>query len=154
MSSFPTGVVVFTTLDGEDRPWGLTCSSLASVTLTPPTLLVCVKSSSETLNAACSSGLFGVNLLHARGQRAAEVFAGPIADRFAEVPWTPFGRYRLPYLAEDAFAFATCRVAGTMVAGDHTIVFGEVAEVTHTADVPLLYGMRQFSSWFTADKAA
>jgi flavin reductase (DIM6/NTAB) family NADH-FMN oxidoreductase RutF len=80
------------------------------------------------------------------------VFAGPVADRFAEVSWSPFGRYRLPYLSEDAFALAACRVAGTMVAGDHTVVFGEVAEVTHVADVPLLYGMRQFSSWSAPSK--
>ncbi|MGH3800621.1 MAG: flavin reductase family protein, partial [Pseudonocardiaceae bacterium] len=51
MSSFPTGVSVVTALDREGHPWGATCSSLSSVTLSPPTLLVCLREQAGTLHA-------------------------------------------------------------------------------------------------------
>src|SRR5439155_979792 len=43
MSAFPTGVAVVTTTDADGRPHGMTCSSVCSVTLEPPTLLVCLR---------------------------------------------------------------------------------------------------------------
>ncbi len=149
MSAFPTGVGVITTVDCAGEPRGLTCSSLASVTLDPPTLLVCLHSRSGTLDALCTRGAFLVNLLHAKGQRAAEVFSLPGGDRFARIAWLPSPGSGLPMLTGDAFAFAECRVAGTQVVGDHTVVFGEVASVRlEEGDVPLLYGLRRFSTWF------
>lgn len=147
MSSFPTGVAVVTTLDPDGRPFGLTCTSLASVTLRPPTLLVCIDVRSGTLRAARAHGRFAVNLLHARGRRAAEVFSRPSADRFAQVPWRPAPRTRVPWLAEDAFAIAECALVDATVVGDHAVVIGEVVHVDQTADVPLMYGERRFARW-------
>ncbi|SHF01816.1 flavin reductase family protein [Streptoalloteichus hindustanus] len=149
MSAFPTGVAVVTTRDENDRPRGLTCTSLSSVTLVPPTLLVSLHSASGTLRALCGRRGFAVNLLHDRGRRAAEVFSSPGLDRFAEVCWRPAGLARLPWLAHDAFALAECRLTGTVEVGDHTLVLGEVVHVTQTSDVPLLYGLRSFASWLT-----
>jgi len=71
MCSFPTGVSVVTAADEDGRPWGLTCSSLSSVTLAPPTLLVCLASRSPVLAVARASGRFAVNLLHARAHATA-----------------------------------------------------------------------------------
>ncbi|MCP2165280.1 flavin reductase family protein [Goodfellowiella coeruleoviolacea] len=147
MSAFPTGVAVVTTLDVDRTPRGLTCTSLASVTLAPPTLLVCLHSASGTLAALRRRGGFAVNLLSAHGRHVAEVFATADTDRFAQVVWQPFGCAGLPWLVNDAFAMAECRVAGTLAVGDHTIVLGEVAAVTQTSGVPLLYGMRRFRAW-------
>ncbi|MFI6458779.1 flavin reductase family protein, partial [Streptosporangium amethystogenes] len=42
MSSYFTGVTIIASIDGDERPHGLTCNSLTSVTLDPPTLLVCL----------------------------------------------------------------------------------------------------------------
>jgi flavin reductase (NADH) len=147
MSAFPTGVVVVTTVGQDGRPRGLTCSSLCSVTLRPPTLLVCLHTRSGTLEALQARGRFAVNLLHARGREAAEVFSSLVPDRFARVGWRPSQRTGLPWLVDDAFAFAECRTTRTSVVGDHAVVLGEVTEVAQTADVPLLYGLRQFSTW-------
>ncbi|WP_380496689.1 flavin reductase family protein [Streptoalloteichus tenebrarius] len=149
MSAFPTGVAVVTTTDENGRPRGLTCTSLSSITLSPPTLMVSLLSTSGTLRAARGRGGFAVNLLHSRGRRAAEVFSSPVPDRFAEVGWRPVGDSGLPWLARDAFAVAECRVAGSVEVGDHTLVLGEVVRVLQTADVPLLYGLRSFSSWLS-----
>lgn len=147
MSAFPSGVAVITALGADGRPHGLTCTSLSSVTLSPPTLLACLNTRSGTLEALRAGGCFAVNLLHAQGRRAAEVFSSPVPDRFAQVPWRLTERLRLPWLTEHAFAVAECSLADTSVVGDHAVVFGEVVSVTQVDDVPLLYGLRQFSAW-------
>jgi flavin reductase (DIM6/NTAB) family NADH-FMN oxidoreductase RutF len=150
MSSFPTGVTVVTAADDDGRPWGLTCSSLASVTVDPPTLLVCLTSRSPVLAVVRRSGHFAVNLLHARARSTAQLFATPMADRFARVAWQPSGTADLPHLVDDAFAVADCRVVGDISVGDHTILLGEAEQISHDADQPLLYGMRRFALWPSA----
>lgn len=67
MGAFPTGVAVITTYGADDRPRGLTCSSLSSVTTAPPTLSVWLTTRGETLGALRAYGAFAVNLLHDRG---------------------------------------------------------------------------------------
>jgi flavin reductase (DIM6/NTAB) family NADH-FMN oxidoreductase RutF len=152
MSAFPTGVAVITSLDADGEPRGMTCSSIASATLVPPTLLVCLKIGSATLEAVQCAGGFAVNLLHSAGQRAAEVFSGPAADRFAQVHWLP-SPAGYPWLDEDAFAGAECQVSTIVPVGTHAIVLGEVRDISPIAGTPLLsgtpllYGMRRFETW-------
>ena len=154
MSAFPTGVAVITAVGPAGRLHGLTCTSLTSVTLSPPTLLVCLDLRCGTLAAARHAGCFAVNLLHTRGQRAAEVFSSPTPDRFSHVTWRPSRRTRQPWLPDDAFAMAECVVVDASVVGDHAVVFGEVVHVEQSTDVPLLYGLRRFSGWPACDAPA
>ncbi|MCT9008501.1 flavin reductase family protein [Streptomyces sp. NPDC054766] len=154
MRSFPTGVAVVTAVNRHDRPHGMTCTSLSSVTLDPPSLLVCLNTASGTLAAMRDSGAFTVNLLHARGRDAAEIFSSPVEERFARVGWRPAPRLGQPWLEQDAFAFAECRLSATTVVGDHTVVFGEVVHVEQKTDTPLLYGQQRFSQWPMDQQAA
>ncbi|XVQ85659.1 flavin reductase family protein [Microbispora siamensis] len=148
MSCFPTGVAVITAFDRDGAAHGMTCTSLASVTLCPPTLLVCLRCDSGTLAAARARGSFGVNLLHAEAREAAEIFSSPVPDRFGRVSWRPSENDGVPWLDEDAFALAECRVASVFRAGDHEVVFGTVVNaVQRPGPSPLLYGMRRFSAW-------
>jgi flavin reductase (NADH) len=147
MSSFPTGVSVVTARDSHGHPRGATCSSLASVTLSPPTLLVCLREHGGTLRAVLAYGRFAVNLLHSRGRRAAMVFSSLRIDKFTEVPWEPWSRSGLPFLHRDAFAVAACEVAGEAQVGDHRIVIGRVCDIRMSAGTPLLYGLRRYSAW-------
>jgi flavin reductase (DIM6/NTAB) family NADH-FMN oxidoreductase RutF len=147
MSAFPSGVAVVTAADGEGRPFGLTCSSLCSVSLEPPLLLVCVRSSSRTLSMICRSGAFGVNFLHARGREAAELFASSVADRFRLISWRPTVG-ALPCLPLHAHAVAECGVRAVVPGGDHTVVIGEVTRISRfAATPPLLHGLRQYVGW-------
>lgn len=150
MNTFPTGVAVVTSIDEDGDPRGMTCSSLTSVTLRPPTLLACLRTGSATLDAVRGHGAFAVNLLHARGHRTAELFAGPVGDRFGNVRWCPSWS-GLPWLVGDAFAMAECVVSGSLEVGDHTVVLGEVGIVVLAEDTPLLYGMRRFTAWCGSD---
>ncbi len=149
MAGFPSGVAVVTTVDAAGRPLGLTCSSLCSVSLDPPLLLVCIGNSSRTLVALKALGLFAVNLLHQHGGHAARTFSSARgADRFQSVGWRPTARSKLPCLHEDAHSVAECQVRTTHVAGDHTIVVGELVSARHLSAVaPLLYGLREYAAW-------
>ena len=146
MSTFCTGVTVITAGGRDGRPHGMTCTSLASVTVSPPTLMVCLDVRSGTLTAIRDSGRFAVNLLHEGGRRAAEVFSSAAPDRFERIPWQ-LGKAGQLWLVEDAFAVAECRVAEAVAVGDHVAVFGEVVNTEQRAEAPLLYGMRRFASW-------
>jgi flavin reductase (NADH) len=146
MSAFPTGVAVVTSIDHNGRPRGMTCSSLSSVTLAPPTLLACLRTGSATHCAVRYHGSFAVNLLHAGGRHAAELFSSAVEDRFGLIRWRP-SYSGLPWLVADAFALAECTVSGTAEVGDHTVVFGTVDEVIMARATPLLYGMRRFSAF-------
>ncbi|MEU5864340.1 flavin reductase family protein [Nonomuraea sp. NPDC047529] len=148
MSTFPSGVAVVTVTDPDGRPRGMTCSSVCSVTLDPPTLLVCARSLSPTLHAMLKTEQFTVNLLHAHARDTAELFASGAADRFDRVRWSARPAYGGPHLVEESHSVADCRVARTVEAGDHIVVFGEVYGIEWCAPaVPLLYGLRAYSSW-------
>ncbi len=153
MSLFPTGVAVVTAMDQHGRPWGMTCSSVCSVTVTPPILLVCLREASPTLDAVLRLGTFTVNLLHDRARPVAELFASGTPDRFDRVRWCSELFFGGPHLLDDAHAIADCQVTQTVRVGDHVVVFGEVFRVERQAPAkakPLLYGLRRYSSWPSA----
>lgn len=148
MSGFPTGVGVVTSTGRDGAPWGMTCSSVCSVALEPPTLLVCLRDGSPTLEAIMQRGTFAVNLLHEGAQEVAELFASGNPDRFRMVPWEQAADAGGPHLPRDAHTVADCDVVMTHQTGDHVTVFGEARLITHRhIHPPLLYGLRQFRTW-------
>jgi flavin reductase (DIM6/NTAB) family NADH-FMN oxidoreductase RutF len=148
MARFPTGVAVVTTLDEHGAPRGMTVSSVCSVTLSPPTLLVCLRKGSPTLDAVLELGRFTVNFLHGQAQTVAELFASGAPDRFDLIPWELPPDAGGPHLHEDAHSVADCRVSRTEHVGDHIVVFGEVFAVSERQDrAPLVYGLREYRSW-------
>jgi flavin reductase (DIM6/NTAB) family NADH-FMN oxidoreductase RutF len=149
MASFPSGVAIVTANGGDGKPYGMTCSSLCSVALTPPTLLVCMRNGSPTLDAVLTQAAFTVNLLHDRARPAADLFASGKPDRFDQIAWRHNEAAGGPHLIEHAHTIADCDVAGVAFVGDHVVVFGKVARVSRRPDdpKPLLYGLQQYSSW-------
>jgi flavin reductase (DIM6/NTAB) family NADH-FMN oxidoreductase RutF len=148
MSTFPSGVAVVTTIDDEGRPFGLTCSSLCSASLEPPLLLVCMDNRSRTLETILVRRIFAVNFLHSGGREAADLFSTGAPNLFERIPWELTAVGALPSLFLHAHRVAGCTVRESRVAGDHTVIVGEVTEVTLlTATAPLLYGLRQYTAW-------
>lgn len=149
MACFPTGVAVITAFDEDGGPRGMTCSSLCSVTLDPPTLLVCLRRGSATLDAVLSQRWFSVNLLADQAQPAAELFSSAVDRRFEYVRWHPVAASGGgPHLVDDAHLVADCRVVGVRPVGTHDVVFGRVIRITRLqASRPLMYGMRRYASW-------
>jgi flavin reductase (DIM6/NTAB) family NADH-FMN oxidoreductase RutF len=124
LGRMPTGVTVITTA-GPAGVAGMTASSVCSVSLEPLLLLVCVDNRAGTLAAVRGNGRFAVNLLGADQAEVSAAFAGrrPAAEKFAAadhdlIDGVPVLRRGLGWL--------TCRVAAAHLAGDHTVVIGEV----------------------------
>jgi len=148
MTAFPTGVTVVTALGAGDRPWGMTCSSLCSVSLAPPVVLVCLRRGSPTLEAVLHRGSFAVNLLQAGSRPVAELFASSAADRFDRVPWTVEDGAAGPHLVGSSHSIADCRLLAEQVVGDHAVLLAgvEAVRLCQQPD-PLLYGLRRYARW-------
>lgn len=148
MAAFPTGVSIVTAVSRDGTSRGMTCTSLCSVSLDPPVLLVCLRSASPTLDAVRESSLFAVNLLHSQSRPTAELFASGAPDRFERVAWHSREGAAGPHLTYSSHSIADCSVLSTQVVGDHTVVLGKVDVVTQLrSQQPLLYGMRRYASW-------
>jgi flavin reductase (DIM6/NTAB) family NADH-FMN oxidoreductase RutF len=155
MGSFPSGVAVITTVDGEGKPRGLTSLSVCSVSAEPPLLLVCVSKTSRTLPALRASRSFVVNILKAdRGDLSAH-FASRAVDKFAGLTWAPASAAGgAPILTTDVTAWAACQAIQEVEAGDHWVIIGSiVAAAANEATAALLYCRRQYANW-RADEAS
>ncbi|MFB6844433.1 flavin reductase family protein [Streptomyces sp. NPDC056373] len=82
MSGFPTGVAVLTTTGQDGTPHGMTISSVCSVSLDPPLLLVCLRIGSPTLRAVLDTGRFAVNLLRSGGAGTRARVSSPSVTAF------------------------------------------------------------------------
>jgi flavin reductase (DIM6/NTAB) family NADH-FMN oxidoreductase RutF len=145
MACFPTGVAVVTALDRAE-PRGLTVSSLCSVSLTPPLVLICVDKTSNTLPALRAAGGFTVNFLaHGRGELAKR-FASKSEAKFEGLAWTPaLTPEGGPVLVEDSAAYAVCVTRQAFEAGDHWVFLGEVCEGGEIEGrEPLVYHRRTY----------
>ncbi|MEU9406774.1 flavin reductase family protein [Streptomyces sp. NPDC048281] len=137
---FASGVTVVTTLC-EGIPYGTTASSLTSVSLTPPLLLVCMNRSSATGRAIASSGHFAVNVLAEDQAELSHHFARQ-GSTFDDHPFRP-GDRGAPVLP-DALASFECRVTDEVVAGTHVVIVGEVERAGGRAGLPLAYFRGRF----------
>lgn len=148
MTTLPAGVTIVTATAPDGRPRGMTCSSVCSVTLTPPTVLVCMRTASPTLAAVLARRAFTVNLLHDRARAVAELFASAAPDRFDRVHWQRPPEAGGAHLVRAAHAILDCRLSGSAEVGDHVVAFGEVHTILKLSDdLPLMYGYRHYASW-------
>jgi flavin reductase (DIM6/NTAB) family NADH-FMN oxidoreductase RutF len=145
MRRFPTGVTIVTTiLDG--KPKGFTATAVASLSLTPPLVLVCVNRLARSHPIVAQAGRFCINLLRLDQEELARAFAAhAAADPFAWV------RSRADLtgspVIEEALAYLDCELAEEYSAGTHTIFIGRVVACGATDGAPLGYfngGYRDF----------
>jgi len=132
--SFPNGVSVVTTRDLDGTLNGLTATSVCSLSLDPPLLLVCVSDDSTTLPALLRRKRFVVNFLAGDKAALARHFASDLDDKFASVRWRASAEHELPILSDDAAAYAECRTVEEIQAGDHLIVVGLIEDGELTAN--------------------
>jgi flavin reductase (DIM6/NTAB) family NADH-FMN oxidoreductase RutF len=140
MRRWASTVTIVTTRSG-DQIHGLTATAFASLSISPPTILVCVNKSARSHELIEESGIFCVNFLTPDLRELADRFAGrlPAEERFAGVDHAVEAT-GAPVLAQ-ALAFLDCRVAQVFAASDHTIFTGKVEAlgVRRPDDSPLLY---------------
>lgn len=148
MSRAATFVAVATT-DGEAGRFGVTISSLTSVSADGdhPSLLACVHHLSPAATAILKNRAFCANLLGQNQQAVSDLFAGraksDAPSRFDTVEWFagPDGQ---PILA-GATANFECRLATALLWETHYIIVGQVTSAWLSDDpAALLYGQRAY----------
>jgi flavin reductase (DIM6/NTAB) family NADH-FMN oxidoreductase RutF len=138
MRRFPAAVTVVTA-HGTDGDCGMTATAVTSLSMEPPSLLVCVNRNASFHRTIEESGHFCINVLREGQHQISANFGGakPVAERFSEGEWRQ--RDGLPYLA-DAQAVIFCKKGATFIHTTHTIVVGEATGlILHDSVAPLLY---------------
>ena len=145
LAHWASGVTVVTTV-ADGRPIGITASSLTSVSLQPPQILICVARKLYTHAAILQSRVFAVNILNTAHLEWGMRFAGmipEIEDRFAGIDWTAAatGCAILP----GVMGWLDCRLSHSYDGDDHSIFVGEVlASGYQESAAPLLYFNRHW----------
>jgi flavin reductase (DIM6/NTAB) family NADH-FMN oxidoreductase RutF len=103
----PSGVTVVTTR-ASDADFGMTASSVTSLSLRPPMMLACLNKESATSRAVSRAGAYAVNVLGQGHEDLAQRFATPRKDKFAGIGVVA-GVLGLPLLA-GALAHIECTV--------------------------------------------
>ena len=139
MRKLSSGVAIVACGDG-DRRTGCTVTALASLSLNPPTLIVCLARTSSTLAGLREAGAFSVNLLAARHEALAQRFSGRGGlhgfRRFDGAEWATLAT-GAPILA-DAVAAFDCLIEEVIERHSHAIVLGAVVSLREGADEPAL----------------
>jgi flavin reductase (DIM6/NTAB) family NADH-FMN oxidoreductase RutF len=137
LGRFATGVTVVTTKDPDGRPIGMTASSVASISLEPPLLLVSVDKRHDMHTALHAASEFVVNVLAADQEALSRRFAEEEEERFDGVGYHD-NAAGLPVL-DGVLAHIECTKETAVPAGDHTAFIGLVTGGSVTNRRPLLY---------------
>ena len=138
MRELASGVALATTLVEGARA-GCVVSSFVSLSLTPPSVLVCLNAGSSTWRAVEKSGVFALNILGHGHEALARRFADAAisgAARFEAGAWRTLAT-GAPVL-EDALAAVDCRVEQVVPYATHVIVIGAALGVARGPQGPAL----------------
>ena len=134
MRQLTGGVSVITAGRGRDIS-GMTVTSVSSLSVDPPALIVSVNRESSSWPLVKRYGFFGVNILTSDQIDIAERFTGKGglkgADRFAGARWTTRAS-GVPLLV-GALAAIDCEVEDIVERHSHAIVIGRVLDVAVSA---------------------
>ncbi len=132
MGLFTTGVCVVSVAAGDDSIAAMTVNSFVSVSLDP--MLVCwnLQNASSQFDIYAGAERFAVSILARNQAELAQRYAsrgdhGMRNDDFAR------SAGGLPVIA-GSLGFLECRRWSDYVAGDHTLIFGEVTGLSNQAD--------------------
>jgi flavin reductase (DIM6/NTAB) family NADH-FMN oxidoreductase RutF len=142
MRRFATGVSIVTTAH-DGRIHGFTVNAFASVSVAPPTVLICVNRGATAHPLIAASQRFCVNILALEQRALAERFAGgEPRSRFEGVDYR-FGPSGSPIL-EGTLAHVDCALTEELTSSTHTIFLGSVLDAGWREGEPLGYFDRQY----------
>lgn len=146
MRQLAATVNIITAGEGDLRR-GLTATAVCSMSITPPSMLVCVNRFGEAHKAITTAGSFCVNILADRQREVALRFAGQIGD-MGEDKFAPYGWTRLATGApalDLAMANLDCEIASVSETESHSIFIGNVKAIRFGPETsPLLHYNRNF----------
>ena len=133
-----TVAIVSVQSGGERR--GTTATSVTSISMEPPSLLVCFNRVSRLHEFLSREERFCVNVLHTDNMETSKIFSDPVvnSERFNSGDWQADAG-GVPYLA-NAQANLFCRKEKEIAYGSHSIFIGRVLQARARGDIsPLLY---------------
>ena len=140
---FVSGVTVVTTMD-EGTPRGLAVNAFSSISLEPPTVMVCVQRTSSTHDCLFSATHLAINILSIEQLDVINRFATKSADKFAGVDWRP-GPFGSPLIA-DSSAQVETEIRERLQASTHTVFICRVVDAAVTDHDPMVYSAGRFYS--------
>jgi flavin reductase (DIM6/NTAB) family NADH-FMN oxidoreductase RutF len=140
------GVCIVTVGEGPTRT-GFTATSVTSLTLDPPCILVCINRKASAWPLIRSERRFCVNILADRHRSLAVRFSGASGlkgqQRYGEGTWLT-GSHGTPVLA-DALAAIECDLEDAIERHSHLILIGDVRSLrVESEGAPLLYVQGQY----------
>ena len=146
--------VSIVTISGETTHSGMTATAVSSVSVQPPSLLVCVNRSTRVHVELQRGRTFCVNFLSHDHSALSGAFGGRLSaeDRFSLGAWAVEDG-QPPYL-RDAQANLFCTVDATFEYGSHTIFIGRVESVRLSGVLrPLVYADGRYFSIVARESA-
>lgn len=142
------GVSVITAGIGDERT-GLTVTSAISLSLDPPTMIVCVNRGASSWPVIQKHRHFCVNFLGSAHREVAERFAGRGGikgpERYKGASWTTL--VTQASVLAGAVAAVDCEVEEFIERHSHAIVIGTVKAVQVNGGEPLVYGHGRYGSF-------
>lgn len=122
-------VTLVTTSDADGQRYGMLATSVTSVTMEPPMLLVCVSRSAHVHPALMARKRMCINVLLDEQAELVRAFSSslPHDERFANAHCENHTTFDLPYLRV-AQALFFCEVDQVVEAGTHSVVLARVLE--------------------------
>ena len=145
-SRFATGVTVITTIEPGGAVHGMTASSVTSVSLDPPLVLVVIGEERQSHGLIESTGRFGMSILGTDQTDIAKHFATPPEVR-GELESKHIANLVGSPVISQAIATMDCKVSAAYKAGDHTVFIGEVEAIQVGQGDPLVWFQRQFGGF-------
>jgi flavin reductase (DIM6/NTAB) family NADH-FMN oxidoreductase RutF len=150
-----SGVSVVT-MPGPKGMRAITVSSVTSLSLDPPLVLICIEKKAHAHAAIARARCFAINILRADQSELSDQAAGRHRRRASRRLPARARRRALegarhrrevtgaPVL-EDSLAWLDCRLAGRHDGGDHTIFIGRVEAAGASRGEPLLWFDRDYA---------
>lgn len=137
LGHFATGVTVVTATGPDGNPVGMTANTLASVSLRPPLISVCIDREADMHQTLQQTGAFTVNILSAGQEAISRRFAEKGSNRFDGLGFHP-NRHGGVVL-DGVIGYLECERVTQVPAGDHTLYIAQLVGGETFEGTPLLY---------------
>jgi DNA-binding GntR family transcriptional regulator len=142
-----TTVTVLTYYDAEQRPCGMTATSVASLSASPPSLIACVNRQAKSRGDILAAGKFGVNVLGLSQEAIAAHCSKPGGDKALQPEWLAKDAEAATPRLRNAIAHMDCTIARVHEEYTHSLIVADVQRVwLGDEQTPLLYSQGAYRS--------
>jgi len=136
MRRYIYSVSIMSNKDNADNPNAITVSSVTSISMDPPSLLICINKSSRIHNSIELGTKFCINLLNNEQEDISNICSDEdmYDQRFKDENWNLDG---IPFL-KNAQANIFCKVDKLTSYHTHTIVIGLVEDANYANEISTL----------------